>query len=67
MYLKYKGRETLLGEGIKLEDILAIHDTLTEQHMEKGQIKNVGYLQSGEKVRQISIPRAQALGPDYVQ
>lgn len=55
--------ETLLGEGIK--DILVIHETLIKQHTEKGQVKNVGFLQSGEKVRQIPIPMAQVRGPDY--
>ena len=64
---KYKGMETLLGEGIKLEDILVIHETLIEQHTEKHQVKNVGFLQSGEKMRQISISRAQVHGSDYVQ
>lgn len=34
--LEYKDMETLLGEGIRLEDILFIHETLVEQHLEKG-------------------------------
>lgn len=67
MCLKYTGMETLLGEGIKLQDILVIHETLREQHTEEGQVKNGGFLQSREKMRQISIPRAQVCGPEYVQ
>lgn len=67
MPLKYEGMGTRLGEGLKLEDILVIHETLTDQHTEKGQVKNVGFLLRGKKVRQISVPRAQVHGPDYVQ
>lgn len=67
MCLKYKGIETHLGEGLNLEDVLVIHETLTNQHTEKGQVKNVGFLLRGKKVRQISVPRAQVHGHHYVQ
>lgn len=34
--------ETLLGEGITLEDILVIHETLTEQYLETGHGEKCG-------------------------